>query len=1237
MPGIYTLIFDPGNDGGTDVQTLFTIREPVETVETIALEEVVNGTIAEAGDTARYTLTIPDDGQFFFDSYTNTDSLHWNLYRDGIAQEGWWTYGTTLDGPFGMRGTDDPRGLRKLTAGTYEIVIEGNGDFVGDFSFAMRSLANRTALADNTAATQTVENGARDYYYGWDATAGDIIELDVLTSGTNRSFSIYDPNGDIVLNDANFSDRSNMVLRQTGAYTFVVKGRPWNPDATSFAFAVRKTGVQAADPLAGTEFAIGEEVGATLVSAATPYLYTFTLTERTRLAVDMLTNSNRLWISVNDAYGKILNERRFDTSPNQYYDRPDLWVSPATLELGPGTYQVAVRGTADGDSYGFQFIDLNAAPLLAIGETETVTLNPANETTAIAIDAVLGDQVEIVIEATGEYHDWQLLNARGESLATGLINGTGIVSFDPAIAGRYTLLLAGRQYNVTPRTVTFTRLDGAAEAYEPGTIAHVAMPASGSRERFAFTVGEAGRFAVNMRYSTNNGTFQVRDAEGRIVLDTLRFDSRGTAPWFDAVAGTYVLEFFGYGRGALDFDFQIVAFNDADPITLGEPVQTALAAASDTRAYSFQGTAGQKVVFDHTAGSQTGYTVYFTDPDGSIIASRGYNDLSPVLLPKSGKYTLYVSPPANRYDPSTLAFRLIEQPVATRSLEFGERVLDSFADAGGRLIYDFSVAETSDVFFDGNLNDTAIRFTIRDSDGRVIRDARITDGGDAPLAYLQAGNYTLTLYRTDDQAGPVAFRLLNLKEAPEIVPGTLVRTSLDPGSVANAYRFAGEAGQRVVLDVATRFTDVSWRLLDSNGNTIASGGDFADAGPFILPRTDDYALLIGGDNNKSSSAELFWNLIEFPFRNPIVVDDRADPSADVEAQDLAVTATGLPTAGEPINISWTTTNNGSEDAAAGFDRVVIRRTDTDEIIAVRIVDAAALAAGASATRQTTIVLPAGQLGVGDFRMELELDFTNAVDETDGGLAGEENNTATLNFAALAPQLPDLQVTDIRTEPADGFAEGQTVTVRWTTTNTGATTINQAFTEQLRIVNPSIWQAPELILPTPLVYDPVVDGAIAAGESSRAQHGGGVAERHTWNGRAAHRGSDRSRRCHPRDECRRRRRKQQYGIARHPVGARSRRRRHGPGRCRAAIRRFDHPDLEGQEQWQRGRDGLFRRPRPRLQRQPSADGLRSAHRFPAAERRAAGRRRKPRHQPHREPARRRFGCRTVPGRGLVRLL
>src|SRR5262249_6334451 len=99
-------------------------------------------------------------------------------------------------------------------------------------------------------------------------------------------------------------------------------------------------------------------------------------------------------------------------------------------------------------------------------------------------------------------------------------------------------------------------------------------------------------------------------------------------------------------------------------------------------------------------------------------------------------------------------------------------------------------------------------------------------------------------------------------------------------------------------------------------------------------------------------------------------------------------------------------------------------------------------------------------------------------------AAEANNSAGTNVTATLAPYPDLQVVNLRTEPATGLQSGSAVTLRWDDGNTGVAAVGGAFYDRITVKNAG---TQEVLATVTLLYDPAAPGtgAIPA-DGSRAR-------------------------------------------------------------------------------------------------------------------------------------------------------
>lgn len=149
--------------------------------------------------------------------------------------------------------------------------------------------------------------------------------------------------------------------------------------------------------------------------------------------------------------------------------------------------------------------------------------------------------------------------------------------------------------------------------------------------------------------------------------------------------------------------------------------------------------------------------------------------------------------------------------------------------------------------------------------------------------------------------------------------------------------------------------------------------------------------------------------------------------------DLTVSQLNVPNeimTAEPVEISWTVSNNGTWSANATIASVYLSddetlNTRTDKLIENFSVKQ--MAKGASIEQKATITIADGEAG--NKYIIVSVDRNDAIEESDN-----TNNTATAQFTAVQSPLPDLAISNFSIE--GDLKAGQTATVKATVKNVG---------------------------------------------------------------------------------------------------------------------------------------------------------------------------------------------------------
>ncbi len=196
--------------------------------------------------------------------------------------------------------------------------------------------------------------------------------------------------------------------------------------------------------------------------------------------------------------------------------------------------------------------------------------------------------------------------------------------------------------------------------------------------------------------------------------------------------------------------------------------------------------------------------------------------------------------------------------------------------------------------------------------------------------------------------------------------------------------------------------------------------------------------------------------------------------------DLRVENLTAGLSGGNVAVAWQTANRGTRGAPAGFKESIVLKnllTGTEEYHA-KLTFPDTLAADSAADRSATLPLP----GAGRYEVRMITDADDAVYEFDTAshASAEGNNQA----AVLVDVVVDLQVTDLRVEPATQLMSGLGVTLRWKDSNLGNRSTADSWRDHIVVRNAT---SGETLLDTTLPYDASSGGDLGPGELTERAH------------------------------------------------------------------------------------------------------------------------------------------------------
>lgn len=869
--GTYTLLVE-GRSTNVDSDTYtFNVVPVVEQEIALTVGSQTNNTLVTPGSRIAYTFAIANDALVYFDSLTNNPSFVWSL--DGPA-------GNEVDARQFTKSdsVDVVAAAVDLRAGSYRLTIQTTGDAVGDFSFALTDLlaaAATSPITPNPGSTNTTVNVSgtiatnESQLFRFNAEAGDQFSFDSSYTGSAGTFyRVVDEFGnETVADTVIILDKANQVFAVGGVYYLLVEGRISNEVASNYSIDINWIQNNGPTFLAGTPLVLNTTVNGDLATPGQIDQYTFTLTDRTLLYLDSLTDNVSIRWNLRGPKGVEVSNRPFSSTDSFNNSNP-------VGEFVAGEYQLEVYASSGTPgSFGFRLFDLASATPITPETSFSGELDPANETELFKFDATAGDQFYFDVESVTDVTNTQykLIDPFGEVVfISNRMNDTDLQTVD--LAGSYTLLVEGRVSNTGIDTYTMNvhRVVATAPvalAVSEGTTGYIVTP--GQSVEYSFTL--ADRSLLHFDSLTNNASLNwtLAGPSGTIVA-ARTFDRSDSAnfnnPILDLPAGEYSLVVDAIGDLTAEFTFALLNLADATEVFAGAPVvgQMDLLAgsgqtpSSSTKAYRFEAQPGDVVIFDSQGSSNFSVAPYWrlVDQFGDQIFNLGFGfDFGPVTL-AGGTYTIFVEGRINDTNvDGEFAFEVILvenelNPTPPVAIVIGETIASETSEIYETDRYAFSLAEQSLIYFDSFTRDSSLVWSL-ESNGRTLVNSRQFDRSDSsgfatPVLNLQSGEYVLSVFST--QAEPYSFRVLDLGNASPIAIGDTISGSFSTPTETDIFQFSATAGEAIYFDVLATSNAGSayYRVVNSNGIVQFQQTSITDRDVFEFPADGEYWLLMEG-------------------------------------------------------------------------------------------------------------------------------------------------------------------------------------------------------------------------------------------------------------------------------------------------------------------------------------------------------------------------------------------------------
>jgi hypothetical protein len=832
----------------------------------------VTALISEPGEEDFYTFTGTKGQRIYLDRLNdiNSRSITATIFSpsgQGLFGYADWWQTTWLGQNFESGHEWGPITLQEN--GTYRIRIDGIGDTTGQYSFSLRDLGLATPVQLDTSYSGVLEPGEASHLYRFTAPAGQRLFIDYQdNSGSDRArWVLYDSSNSPVATKFT-GEYIEAVLSRTETYTLIVEGdRGSIPVNYSFQVITPETVV--------TPLNFNTPVFDQIREKGEQDAFIFTGVQGQRVSLDILNGSFNNTAQLISPSGTTILTYSPTLSPGEVWWFNSAPIAPLTLPES-GTYRLLFDGR-DGttDNYGFQLIDVSAAPVLPAETLTSGTLNPGKAIQYYQFTGNQGDRLYLDSQTTNSNAAWHLYGPGNQEIlyAEDLRQDREIVL--PG-SGTYFLMLRGESdipinytiQSIVTATTPAPSIDQT-RALRFSEITDGVIASAGQTNTYTFTGTANQRLSFDSLSRANDRNIlsaTVYSPSGQVVVGHNFWDDDPGAFMLQE-SGTYRIVIDGSGENTGSYSFRLLNFADATTVNLDTGFSGNLGSSKqETQLYRFTGQQDQKVYIDRLDGDQNNrYALYA--PDGQqllfhfsgngtrlLYQSLGW-DYDLVTLPSSGEYTLAVI--GNGGSNPNYSFNLITPELVATTYTLGSTVSESISEIGETDFYTFTGSAGQQLFYDA-LGGDSFNVSLYSPTGQVIysgnTDSRSDRGPDAGLTLAVNGTYRLAIDGVGDSTGNYRFRLLDKAVAPVVNLDTTISGAFDNNALGSAaYRFNLTSKQFIYVDAQAG--DGAWNIYGPGGQLINSGRLWEDR-EFDLDAGEYLLVMQGYGSNPNYSLRL---------------------------------------------------------------------------------------------------------------------------------------------------------------------------------------------------------------------------------------------------------------------------------------------------------------------------------------------------------------------------------------------
>ena len=635
--GTYLLMVEYDGSSTTPQPYTFRMQPVVNGQGTLLVGDTISSDISHPGQSDIYTLTLENPAVLYFDPLTGS-SMYWSV-----------------TGPNGMAvaersfsGEDASGALRlDLAAGTYKFKVNASGASTPAYSFSLINLAVANPLTLGVLTDGSLEGNNETDRYTFTATAGQSF----FFGGTgNVRWRVIDPDGVNVFNPEWIGNRQPVTLTKTGTYMVLIEGQVQSSPQSNQSYSIFAQNLSVGAPMSlGTNYTSTTRYG----------VYSLSLPTAKQVIFDALVGNSSVSWTLKGPHGTVVDSRTFAQSDG------NTFLKTPILDLIAGDYTLTVfnsNSTPATSPATFRLLDPSTASTFTpVAATTTAlvsgSLSPGSAIGLHNFTAAPGDS--IIFDARtplpGQTLTWRLLGPNGQ-----LVDGPQDYADAPRTIllpynGQYTFVIEGRPGYSTTQSYSFDVIPNgtlpvpglpAGTTISFGSRTQGSLANSSAKSTYRFMVPADALIHIDAQTNNQNLKWTLEGPRG-VVVNAQEFSDDPATDLVWLPAGEYAITISSTQSTQASFSFQVLDLSQAPLAIVNTEYPGGLDPTTQSDAYRFVGTTGQRVFFDLLARTgSTAPTFRVVDPYGNLLyRETSFDDAGPLMLPYNGTYIVMIEGP----------------------------------------------------------------------------------------------------------------------------------------------------------------------------------------------------------------------------------------------------------------------------------------------------------------------------------------------------------------------------------------------------------------------------------------------------------------------------------------------------------------------------------------------------------------------------------------------------------------